>query len=157
MRMIGSGGISRWTAIGGRCRNDNFAVVLAKAGTHRAARRACRWVPGFRTTAKARLARAATLHGVVFNIFWHALPRPHRRWVKVSCPGRETRVFRPVQPHVKKNSCSQLCAKHLITPAVSSHKGAYHDRHGRGMGCGGRSTRRAWPSDGRAGCITTRL
>jgi hypothetical protein len=46
----------------------------------------------------------------------------------------------PVQPHFQKNSASCLTQIKSITRAVSSPAGAYRDRHGRGMGCGGRGS-----------------
>jgi hypothetical protein len=46
----------------------------------------------------------------------------------------------PVQPHLQKYFCSGFTQIRTISSAVSSHRGAYRDRHGRGMGCGGRGS-----------------
>jgi hypothetical protein len=46
----------------------------------------------------------------------------------------------PVQPHLQKYSCSRLPQIKSISITVSSHTGAYRDRHGRGAGCGGRGS-----------------
>jgi hypothetical protein len=46
----------------------------------------------------------------------------------------------PVQPHLQKYFWSRLTQITSIAPAVSSPRGAYRDRHGRGMGCGGRGS-----------------
>jgi hypothetical protein len=45
----------------------------------------------------------------------------------------------PVQPHLQKDSAFAVGQIKSTTPAVSSHRGAARDRHGRGAGCGGRS------------------
>jgi hypothetical protein len=43
-----------------------------------------------------------------------------------------------VQSHLQKYTASRLPQITSISPAVSSHRGAARDRHGRGAGCGGR-------------------
>jgi hypothetical protein len=48
-----------------------------------------------------------------------------------------------VQPHLQKYFRSRLTQISPRTPAVSPHRGAYRDRHGRGAGCGGRGSARA--------------
>ena len=45
-----------------------------------------------------------------------------------------------VQSHLQKYFRSRLTQIRFRSLAVSSHRGAYRDRHGRGMGCGGRSS-----------------
>src|SRR5713226_4040533 len=56
----------------------------------------------------------------------------------------------PVQPHLQKYFRSGLTQIKSISLAVSSHRGAYRDRHGRGAGCGGRgSVRRCQGMAGR--------
>src|SRR5258706_11986085 len=45
-----------------------------------------------------------------------------------------------VQSRFEKYSCSLHTQITSISTAVSSPRGAYRDRHGRGMGCGGRSS-----------------
>src|ERR1700716_4092323 len=47
----------------------------------------------------------------------------------------------PVQPHLQKYFVSRLTQIKSISLAVSPHRGAYRDRHGRGAGCGGRGRR----------------
>src|ERR1700687_2810652 len=47
----------------------------------------------------------------------------------------------PVQSHLQKYFRSRLTQITSISAAVSSHRGAYRDRHGRGAGCGGREQR----------------
>jgi hypothetical protein len=70
----------------------------------------------------------------------------------VSCWVRRTSVgVSAVQPAREKYFPSRLGAKHPISPAVSFHRGAYRDRHGRGMGCGGRGGVARGLSLGRAG------
>jgi len=44
----------------------------------------------------------------------------------------------PVQPLARKYICSRLTQITFINAAVSSHWGAYRDRHERGAGCDGR-------------------
>src|ERR1700694_3247199 len=46
----------------------------------------------------------------------------------------------PVQSCLKKYFCSGLTQITSISPAVSSPRGAYRDRHGRGAGCDGRGS-----------------
>src|ERR1700687_2441007 len=46
----------------------------------------------------------------------------------------------PVQPHFQKYFRSRLTQIKSISSAVSSPRGAYRDRHGRGAGCGGRGS-----------------
>src|SRR6202022_4686106 len=46
----------------------------------------------------------------------------------------------PVQPLSQKYSCFLLTQITSISIAVSSYRGAARDRHGRGAGCGGRSS-----------------
>jgi hypothetical protein len=46
----------------------------------------------------------------------------------------------PVQPCCQKYFRFRLAQIKSISPAVSSHTGAYRDRHGRGAGCGGRGS-----------------
>jgi hypothetical protein len=46
----------------------------------------------------------------------------------------------PVQSCLKKYFCSGLTQITSISLAVSSPRGAYRDRHGRGAGCGGRGS-----------------
>src|SRR4030088_2951717 len=45
-----------------------------------------------------------------------------------------------VQPYFQKYFHSRLTQIKTISLAVSSPRGAYRDRHGRGMGCGGRGS-----------------
>src|SRR4030088_1657443 len=47
----------------------------------------------------------------------------------------------PVQSHFQKYFPPRLTQINSISPAVLSPRGAYRDRHGRGMGCGGRGQR----------------
>jgi hypothetical protein len=46
----------------------------------------------------------------------------------------------PVQLRLQKYFRSSLTQITSISPAVPPHRGAYRDRHGRGMGCGGRGS-----------------
>ena len=48
-----------------------------------------------------------------------------------------------VQPHLQKYFCSRATQITSISIDVPPHRGAYHDRHERGMGCGGRGSARA--------------
>jgi hypothetical protein len=58
----------------------------------------------------------------------------------------------PVQSHFQKYFRSRLTQIKSISLAVLSSRGAYRDRHGRGVGCGGRGSVGA-RRDGRAGRI----
>ena len=44
---------------------------------------------------------------------------------------------------LQKYFASPLTQISSMTPDVLTHRGAYRDRHGRGMGCGGRGSARA--------------
>jgi len=48
-----------------------------------------------------------------------------------------------VQPHLQKYFCFRSTQIKSISIDVPPHRGAYHDRHERGMGCGGRGSARA--------------
>ena len=56
-----------------------------------------------------------------------------------------------VQSHLRKYFRFRLTQITFISAAVPSHRGAYRDRHGRGVGCGGRG------SVGRADVIAGRV
>ena len=45
-----------------------------------------------------------------------------------------------VQPHLQKYFGFRLTQIRCISLTVPSHRGAYHDRHERGAGCGGRGS-----------------
>jgi len=66
------------------------------------------------------------------------------RWSRISLQpdGQITSCFArlPVQPHLQKYFHSRLTQIKSISFAVSSPAGAYRDRHGRGVGCGGRGS-----------------
>src|SRR5437879_6012174 len=87
--------------------------------------------------------------------------RPHDRTLcKRKCLGelarnllKRIKVICPVQSHLKKYFRSRLTQISFRSLAVSSYRGAYRDRHGRGAGCGGRgSVRRC---QGMAGRVDT--
>ena len=60
-------------------------------------------------------------------------------------------VDRGVQPPLQKYFCFRTPQITSRTFRVPPHRGAYHDRHGRGVGCGGRgSVLRAMGSQGRS-------
>src|ERR1700730_5666529 len=56
---------------------------------------------------------------------------------------RRIKLICPVQPHLQKYFPSRLPQINSTTPHVSPHRGAYRDRHGRGVGFGGRGSARA--------------
>jgi hypothetical protein len=71
------------------------------------------------------------------------------KWRPIAHEGRASTRKQPVgqisvYPLAQKYFASPVGQITDLTPRVSSHRGAYRDRHGRGMGCGGRgSVRRA--------------
>ena len=80
----------------------------------------------------------------------HATPAPdyaslHPGYSGVICP----MGYFVSSARVKNISLPRLVETPLWIPTVSSHRGAYRDRHGRGAGCGGRgSVLRATRSQG---------
>jgi len=54
--------------------------------------------------------------------------------------GSRTLLICPVQPRLQKYFRSRLTQIKSITRAVPPHRGADRDRHGRGVGCGGRGS-----------------
>jgi hypothetical protein len=54
---------------------------------------------------------------------------------------KQFKLFLPVQSSRQKDIDSLPSQITCISPAVSSHRGAVRDRHGRGTGCGGRGWR----------------
>ena len=62
---------------------------------------------------------------------------------------RQIKLILPVQSCLQKDIRSRLTQIKSISLAVPSPRGAYRDRHGRGVGCGGRgSVLRATGSQG---------
>src|SRR6266404_3286747 len=55
------------------------------------------------------------------------------------CPTTGKSLF-AVKPPLQKYLALLLTQISSLSRAVSSHRGAYRDRHGRGMGCGGRGS-----------------
>jgi hypothetical protein len=53
---------------------------------------------------------------------------------------RQINLILPVQSCLQKDIRSRLTQIKSISLAVPSPRGAYRDRHGRGMGCGGRGS-----------------
>jgi hypothetical protein len=60
-------------------------------------------------------------------------------------------VILAVQSYLEKYSASRLTQITSISAPVPPHGGAYHDRHGRGVGCGGRGS--IFARDGIAGRV----
>jgi hypothetical protein len=78
----------------------------------------------------------------------HRPPQLNKRGPMLICPTGWPVIWLS-SPVLQNFSLRRLVETALLIRPVPPHRGAYHDRHGRGVGCGGRgSVRRAMGSQG---------